>query len=79
MNQFVLYYIYTWKCHKETRCGAILNKQKCHFFFSFTRSENRRTEQVLLRGGGALYHWEGGGSGERCGSVYSANTVYTCM
>jgi hypothetical protein len=31
MNQFGLQYIYTWKCHKETPCVAILNKQKCHF------------------------------------------------
>jgi hypothetical protein len=23
-----MYYIYTWKCHKETPCVAILNKQK---------------------------------------------------
>jgi hypothetical protein len=33
VKQFRLYYIYTWKCHKETPCVAILNKQKCLFFF----------------------------------------------
>jgi hypothetical protein len=46
-------------------------------FFSFTKSENKRTEQVLL---GALVPvgvgrmWGKGGGGE-----YGANTVYTCM
>jgi hypothetical protein len=34
---------------KETPCVAILNKQKCHFF-SFTKSENRRVEEVLAGG-----------------------------
>jgi hypothetical protein len=34
-----------WKCHKETPCVAILNKNV--FFFSFTKLENRRAEQVL--------------------------------
>jgi hypothetical protein len=38
MNQFG---IYTWKCHKETLCVAILNRQECLFFF-FNRLENRR-------------------------------------
>jgi hypothetical protein len=32
MNQFGLWHIYTWKCHKETPCVDILSKQKCHFF-----------------------------------------------
>jgi hypothetical protein len=35
--KFGLWYIYTWKCHNERLCKrpcvAILNKQKCHFFF----------------------------------------------
>jgi hypothetical protein len=31
MNQFRLWYIYTWKCHNEIPCMAILDKQKCHF------------------------------------------------
>jgi hypothetical protein len=47
-------------------CIAILNKQKWHFFFSFTKSENRRVEQVLpARGRGCTSGREGGGSGER--------------
>jgi hypothetical protein len=33
-NQFSLQFIYTWKCHKETPCVAILNKKKS--FFSYT-------------------------------------------
>jgi hypothetical protein len=37
--------IYTWK-HEETPCVAILSKQKCHYF-SFTKLEHRRAEQVL--------------------------------
>jgi hypothetical protein len=49
MNQFRLQCIYTWKCHKETPHVAILDKQKWHYF-SFTKSENRRAEQVLPRG-----------------------------
>jgi hypothetical protein len=32
MNQFKLKYIYTRKCHKESPCRAILNKQKMSFF-----------------------------------------------
>jgi hypothetical protein len=36
------------KCHKETPCVAILNKNVT--FFSFTKSENRRAEQVLPSG-----------------------------
>jgi hypothetical protein len=28
-----------WKCHKETPCVAILNKEKCHFFLL----QNQRT------------------------------------
>jgi hypothetical protein len=47
MNQI----IYSWTCHKETPCVAILRRQKCHFFFlSFTKLENIRAEQVLPRG-----------------------------
>jgi hypothetical protein len=46
-TNLVLYiYIYIWKCLKETPCRAILNFKKYHFF-SFTKSENRRAEQVL--------------------------------
>jgi hypothetical protein len=34
------------ECHKETPHVAILNNQKSHFF-SYTKLENRRMEQVL--------------------------------
>jgi hypothetical protein len=43
-----------------------LNKQKCHvFLFSLLqKSENRRVEQILLRGK-SLYQWEGGTGREK--------------
>jgi hypothetical protein len=47
MNQIGLQYIPTYKCHKEAPCVAILNKQKCLFFLSFAKSENRKAEQAL--------------------------------
>jgi hypothetical protein len=50
-----------WKCHKETPCVSILNKQKCHFF-SFTKSENRKMEKVLS---GGIIPVGVGGCGER--------------
>jgi hypothetical protein len=46
MNEFGLKYIYTWKCHKETPCIDILNKQKCHFFFYNIREQEDRTSLV---------------------------------
>jgi hypothetical protein len=73
MNQIV------WKCHKETPRVAIVNKQKCHFFFlSFAKSENRRVEQVLPGGRlGGWYQWEGRGGGERVwDGEHNGNTVY---
>jgi hypothetical protein len=39
-------------------------KQKCHFFFSFTKAENRRVEQILP--GGRVVP-VGGGGGRRWG------------
>jgi hypothetical protein len=33
MSQFELQYKYTWKCHSETLCIDILNKQKCLFSY----------------------------------------------
>jgi hypothetical protein len=33
MNQFGLQHIYTWKCHEEAPCVAILNKNVILFFF----------------------------------------------
>jgi hypothetical protein len=38
---------------------------KMSFFFSFTKLENRRVEQVLSRGGGVLVPVGGGGGGKR--------------
>jgi hypothetical protein len=49
IHQCELKYIHTWKCHKETPCVAMLNKQKYHLFFSYTKVENRRAEQVLSK------------------------------
>jgi hypothetical protein len=46
MNQFGLHYVYTWKYHKETLYVAILNKRRCHFFFSFTKLGNKRAVQT---------------------------------
>jgi hypothetical protein len=44
----------------------------------FSKSENRRAEQVLL--GGELVSVGGGRGGERVWEgEYSANTVYSCM
>jgi hypothetical protein len=61
MSQFKLEFIYTWKCHKETPCIAILNNEKYHFLK--TQLENRRVEQVLPRGVGTS------GRGEDVGRV----------
>jgi hypothetical protein len=45
-------------------------------FFSSTKSENRRVEQVLPRVE-CWYQWEGEGVEER--GEYGAKNVYTCM
>jgi hypothetical protein len=58
---------YTWKCHKETHYVAFLNKQKniiFYFFISFTKSGNRRVEQVLPGETGTLWCGEEVGNGE---------------
>jgi hypothetical protein len=34
-------YIYTWKCHNESPCVAVWNKQKCHFFFFYKIRERK--------------------------------------
>jgi hypothetical protein len=62
MNQFGLQYTCAWKQHKESPYIAIFisNEQKCHVFltiiydFSSTKSENKRVEQFLPRGGWGL-------------------------
>jgi hypothetical protein len=47
MNQFGLLYIYTWKCHNETPCIVILNKQKCLFL---QKNKKRKAKQVIVWG-----------------------------
>jgi hypothetical protein len=48
MNQLELLYIHTSKGHKETPWAAILNKKKkMSFFFSLTKSKNKRAEQIF--------------------------------
>jgi hypothetical protein len=55
-----------------------LNQAKMSFF-SFTKSENRKVEQLLPLGG-RWYQWEGGGQEERAWEgEYGTNSVYTCM
>jgi hypothetical protein len=51
-------------------------KQTKMSFFSFTKSENRRTEQVLPGEGGIS--WGGGGGETVWKGEYSAHTVYIC-
>jgi hypothetical protein len=51
MNQFRLSYIYTWKCHKETPCIAILRKLKCLFCCCYKIGEQEgRTDPVWVVG-----------------------------
>jgi hypothetical protein len=46
-------------------------------FLFFTKSEKRKTEQVLP---GCWYQWEWRGGGEMMKEdEHGANTVYTCM
>jgi hypothetical protein len=63
MNQFRLQYIYTWKCHKETFCIAIVNKN----VILKIKSDNRVVEQVLPGGVGTGGSREDVGKG--CGRV----------
>jgi hypothetical protein len=54
MSQFRIQYIYAWKCHNETLCIDILNKQKC-LFFSKTEDKKCKSGNVwglVLEGGG---------------------------
>jgi hypothetical protein len=66
-------YIYTWKCHNETPCIAILKKQN----FIFLKNGGQEGEIVLS---GDLYKWEGGGYKERMHKdEYCGATIYSCM
>jgi hypothetical protein len=47
MNQLRLYHIYTWKCHNESPCIAILNE---HFFFYKKRKWGGKTGPVYGTG-----------------------------
>jgi hypothetical protein len=58
MNQFGLHYTDTWKCHKETPCVAVLNKNA--ILCSFTKSEKRRAKQIPP-GGLVSMGWRRGG------------------
>jgi hypothetical protein len=42
MNEFGLRHIYTWKCHNETPCRAILNKQKCLLLFKNKEQKGKK-------------------------------------
>jgi hypothetical protein len=53
MNQFRLQYTCTRKCKQGNSLCNYLKQAKMSFFFSFTKSEDRRAKQVLPgRGGG---------------------------
>jgi hypothetical protein len=58
----VIIHIYMEISQENSLCSYVYLKQaKCHFFlFSSTKSENRRTEQVLPseEGEGGWYQWE---------------------
>jgi hypothetical protein len=43
------YDTYIWKCHKETPCIDILNKQKCHFFLKQTQRTGGQNRSCLGR------------------------------
>jgi ferredoxin-like protein FixX len=43
MRLLGILYIYTWKCHNETPCIDILNKQKC----LSSKMKDRQIKQVL--------------------------------
>jgi hypothetical protein len=54
-----------WKCHKETPCVAILNKQKYHLFFPFFCKIGEQEGGTGPDYGGGQYQWEGEGGEER--------------
>jgi hypothetical protein len=56
--------MYSWKCHRKLP----VTKKKCHFF-SFTKSKNRRMEQVLP-GGWEERGVDSSGSGEGVGKKH---------
>jgi hypothetical protein len=49
---FFLENVFLWKCHKETPCVAILNKQNViFFFFKIGKQEDRTDPGCGVRGG----------------------------
>jgi hypothetical protein len=72
MNQFRIKCVYTWKCHNEIPCVAILNKQKCGAFF---KNGGWKVKQVLP---GGWYEWVGEGARKVCRlplSLFGGNTI----
>jgi hypothetical protein len=52
MNKFEILYIYTWKCHKETPCRAILNRQKCSL--TTTKKKKKKNHQPKIEQEGKI-------------------------
>jgi hypothetical protein len=57
--------IYTWKCHKETPCIAIIKKKSQFFSFYKIREQEGRTGPIW----GDWYQWEGEDMGRDCRRV----------
>jgi hypothetical protein len=73
MNQFGIQYIYTWQCHNETPCIAILNKQKS---LLFSKTEVSKVRQFLF---GGRYQWEGEGNKKRVQEGEYGRSNYVLM
>jgi hypothetical protein len=58
MNQFGVYYTYIRKCHNETPCITIVNKN----VFFLKKMKDKKVKQVLPRG---WYQWDGEGIRKR--------------
>jgi hypothetical protein len=69
---FYIIYLYTWKCHEETSCVPILNKQKCHFFFYKIKEQECGTGPAL--GFGTSGREEE--VGKECGRIKKDMCVY---
>jgi hypothetical protein len=69
-------HIYIEMSQGKSLCSYL--KQTKMSFFSFTKSENRKAEQIL--GGGGLLPVGGGKGGEMVKeNEYGTNIVYICM
>jgi hypothetical protein len=67
--------MYTWQCHKEISCIALLNKQK-YRFFSFTKLEEGRTGPEW--GGGTSGREEDVGKSCRRVNIVQILCTYVC-